>query len=341
MPIVNDLIFDYQLHDYENAKKEFINLCLSSGILEEHIGFFGNVGFPGISDIDGLVVGHPYAVNELNKRFCNKQNHDKRFAYLFWHRPVYVLSSVIEIADQLHTFEGLHPFQRGGDLGGLLKNQTILNDKNESLYIAWFVFLLVIIANQERKLKENQSVSLRLILLIYKNIFHSYTTFGEVSKTQGSSEIVNPQKMRENVRDNPFNDGLRIFIEKSFLELAKETMSVFDTYCLGKFNNYKISDRNVLIGQKDLIFRKDYSTHIKNGKLFNKISLNSIAFQMVSEFYFGSKQGILFQEYVKNSVKAKNEYLNAKVDYAFIQPIKEGSSFTKRRMLRIINKVLK
>jgi len=338
MPIVNDLNFDFSFGDYEDAKQKFIKLCISAKVSIDNIGFFGNVGFPGISDIDALVVGEAEVIRELNRRFYEERKQNERFAYLYWHRPVYVLENIIGVAKQLHTFENIHPVIEDSRLNGLFGYTDSSKVNNETLYIAWFIFLIINIAKQERRLKKGQEVSLRLMLLVYKNIFHSYGKFNAMLDQQTRVELIHPKKIRETIRDNVFNEDLRTFIENSFFYLADKTIEVFDQYCKTKMSKPNFKKKSVLVVSRELVLKRCINTFYKEECFYLKIFLNPLAFQLINEYYFGRNKTQMFKEYVVSSEKAIKEYKKQNIDYAFIKPVGKNKSYFMRSIFFAINR---
>lgn len=338
MPIVNDLNFDFKIKDYDAAKRSFIELCISCGSYMENIGFFGNVGFPGISDIDALVLGTPDVIKDVDRCFSEMHAGDSRFCYLFWHPPVYIIDGTQSAISHLHTLENLQPVEEGSDLSGLLKSEEKCKGTNEALNIAWFIFLIKIVASQRRKLQKGQLVSLRLILLVYKNIFHSFSTFQAPEEVQDKA-AVSPQKLRETVRDNKFDPVIASFVEQSFFELAEKAMPAFDAFCFRKADESVLTKQSTLIASRDVIFKKNHNTFFSNRYFYDLISLNPVAFQMVWEYYQGSLKSIMFKDYIISSEEARTEYLSNEIPYAFIQPVARVSSALKRNLLYAVNKV--
>lgn len=135
---------------------------------------FGAVQNPGISDLDILIGGPGSSLVEVQRGIESVIKADADLRYILWHPPLYVPDEIQECAFALHTLRGFEDFARPDGAApsvtvhasdGALASRGVVP-------WAWFLFLLPI----AERLLTRRRVSLRMVLLLHKNLVESANT---------------------------------------------------------------------------------------------------------------------------------------------------------------------
>lgn len=336
--INKDLQLDLKIDDYNEAKEIFINVCIEEGVDLEKIGIFGAVSNPGISDLDFLVIG---SINKL-KRIKEKHNllleSNEKYKYIFWHTPVFVPDIIFDKAHLFHTFDNLEFLK-----GGIEINRRSFN-QNNLLHLIWFIFLIDVYHSIMKKKLNREPISMRLLLLVYKNINYSFNNFSIVSDNL-NNQIAHSSDLRKYVIQNydKFEAIHENFILSNLSNLFKETQSVFDRFCYNSFSNQLIKNNDkskYMIKSSNTILRSGYNSDIKTCKRISFLKLNSIAYNFISDFYFGNSEVLLFDDYISKSKLCMELCIKNSIEYPFIIPIYLSQWNIKQKILLFTNKIL-
>lgn len=333
MHIINDLNLDLTFQDYNSAKDLFLELCKNAAVGESNVGFFGNVGFPGISDIDALVIGTPEEIKRLNILFQREITNSETFKYLFWHPPVFVLNLIKDKIARLHTLEGLTGIMPNGSL--LHKKEELKADELDLLNVIWFISLINVISDICRTIHNNEPVSLRLYLLVYKNLVHSFNNF---SSSEDSLPVhhLQPSELRSLVKDSNHNLPT-IFIKEQFFSLFTLTCQWFDEFCKKKIKIEPATPLNSFASSKTKIYKRAGRTFINVKSFYNMLNINSYAFQILVDYNSGGSTYKALEGYISAAKTCKEEYQKFKIPYPFIQPCSMPLSGSKRILLKTFN----
>lgn len=170
MPLVEDDLRRLGDNDYRNALSRIRRLpsVVTGGV---SVVQFGAVQHPGISDLDILLSGAGTSLVEVQRDIQALVETDADLRYMLWHPPLYVPDEIQECAVALHTLRGVVGSET---LDGVAPRTVIqASDRaqasREVVPWAWFLFLLPI----AERLFTRQCVSLRMILLVHKNLVES------------------------------------------------------------------------------------------------------------------------------------------------------------------------
>lgn len=330
-----DLMLSLEIADYEDAKINLVEICEACNISQKDVGFFGEVGFPGISDIDAVVIADPCSIIRLHKLFSAETINSKSFRYLFCHPPVYLFNNLADKVGHLHTLKGAY-FPYNCDFT-LDQSNTISKPASQLLNIFWFISLLNIISAIMNNLKNNVPVSLRLLLLVYNNLMHSYNFFNASSKTIKERSFLHPQELRVMIKYSRLNQLDALCLEH-FILIFKETCKYFDSFMVDFDINLGISNRKTLIA-RDICFLKSGKTGEYAGSLFNNMSINEKGFSLIEDYFFGNSKSEIMNNYIQTSFLCEAEYRKHRIAYPFIKPFPTPSSWHKRNLLRIVNSI--
>lgn len=334
MQIINDLKLDLTIQDYTKAKNLFLNFCKSAKISQNNIGFFGEVGFPGISDIDALVISTPDKIKKLNLLVQQETANSASFNYLFWHPPVFVLDSIQKKANILHTLEGLKSIKSGANL---FNHKTLNYEETDVLNIVWFLSLISVISDMQRTISNNDPISLRLCLLVYKNLIHSFNKFS-LDEEDLPNNLLSSQELRTLVKEK-YNSQLNEFLLNQFFMLFNLTCNRFDNFCQLQLALKSDTGKTSLISSQTKVYRKGDETVIKVKRFYNLIKINKFAFQLLLEYHIGKSTHHALNNYIIASKACKVEYKKFNIHYPFIQPFSLPISKYKRNLLVILNSI--
>jgi len=332
MPLVNDLNFNLHLEDYVKASDLLISICEACEISQYNIGFFGEVGFPGVSDIDALIIGSSEKLNKLKSLYDNNIMSSESFRYLFWHPPVFVLESIVAFVNKLHTLEGLK----------CVKTEVKMFDKlrgneNKLLNIIWFIFLSTVVSNILKASNNDKPISLRLVLLVYNNLMHSNMVFSPVNN-ELPEHIMPSHDLRELAKRSE-NAQFNNMILEHFLTLFDYSCKMFDVFCNDQ-EWYTSATKETALISKNIFYKKSFTTTLNTSRIVNRLHLNKMAFSIVFDYYKGKADSSLLSKYIDNSNICKSKYKSAGLDYPFISPYPLPSSKLENNILRISNSLI-
>ncbi|ACA98421.1 hypothetical protein SYNPCC7002_A0411 [Picosynechococcus sp. PCC 7002] len=312
--------------DYQVAKSKFEYLCKNVGIHNNQYGYFGSISYPGISDIDAAVIGTCEQLQRLHKLFSAEKKNNAIFDYVFWHPPVYIESSILNDVHFLHTLENLN-------LEALTENKknTFL-DRQDDLYLVWFTFLIRVCISILR----GRKISLRLLLLVYKNLEASELFFCNQLKFE-PNKLENSQQIRELIFSHKISKDYFFSIFKRKFEFL---LSLFDQYCFILSKNKSLKYRGFFILSKNTIISPSSKSDISLVSNIAFLKLNQFAFNFLIHF-------VLWDEYVNNSglfdyflasKKTAKFYRENNLHYSFVTPF--GINIQNNQVSRKINKLI-
>ncbi|MFH1499599.1 MAG: hypothetical protein ABII82_17450, partial [Verrucomicrobiota bacterium] len=193
MRILDDVRRDLRKEDYDDAMASFLRICRECGVEDSAVGFFGNIGEPGISDIDAVVVGTGEVLSHLSLRHQEERRRSVLFAYVFWHDPLWLLEDAQKWCARLHTLENLRWVA-----ADCARTWTMEQGGGSVLRVAWFIYLMGIHRSWLRKVRSGSSLGLRQLLLLHKNLHHSIEFFGDGSPLE-MADMLTPVPLRQRV----------------------------------------------------------------------------------------------------------------------------------------------
>lgn len=333
MRIANDLRLDLNLQDYSAAKIKFLDLCDNVGTERNRVGFFGEVGFPGISDIDALVVSTPEKIKKLNFLFQKELANSELFKYLFWHSPVFIIDSIKNKVTRLHTMEGLKCVDPSINLFN--KNENLSISELDTLNVIWFISLIGVASDICRTIHNNEPVSLRLCLLVYKNLIHSFNKFSNLGEPL-PKELLSPLELRNVIKED-YNNLPYNFIKNQFFSAFNLTCQKFDLFCQKQIKLKATTRTTSFISGKTKIYKNSNKSSIKIKKFYNILEVNSSAFQILLDYNNGESSNLAVDHYIKAAKFCKMEYQKFDIRYPFIQPFSFPLSNIKRSVFETLN----
>lgn len=337
MLIQKDLDLDLSYKDYDKVKGRFIELCDAAGITKEKIGFFGNVGFPGVSDLDAFVCDVPERLNELEKIHRNELERCPKYRYIFWHTPVFLPCEAIAYTSFLHTLKDLE-FQADG-----LKILKPSEQNLEILHIIWFLSLIRPVVFVEKQYLKKKPVSLRHLLLVYKNLAYSDNVFS--AGTKAAPNIMAADSLREYVKLHyeDLNGSVGKFIYHNFFNVVKSSLSSFDDYCRISSvfkNELSKSKRSYIFLSLSLICRKNKKgSSIKSKGKLTIVDLNPHAFNLIVNLINNDSNSQSISNYLEAFNRCKEVCNSHNIDFPFIEVAPKPEAFFNRMLLFALNKI--
>lgn len=268
----NDLDLTLKSADYSAALDTFIFLAEKQGIPLQRIGSFGKVQYPGISDLDVLVIGSDSQLFSLSRDFEEKRRVDPRFRYVFFHAPVYVPQQYVDESCLMHTFNGLTPMSPGCPLFNKLATQRFTESQEREL--SWLTFVLSIGA-RSLYARRNQDASLRFLLLLMRNIAHSLETL--ISREAGEKLKSRVSSFREQALNNQLAQKLALDETRIlFRELLIATQATFKT---------SATEQHTLLLKRNWLLRTG-DCGIKSSRPFNQLTLPTSLVLFAKSFLF-------------------------------------------------------
>jgi hypothetical protein len=341
MRIADDLRRDLDRAAYTAATERLVALCASCGIGRKDLALFGEVGFPGVSDIDALAVGKPDALRRLAALHARAAVRDPDYGYLFWHPPVYVIEAMAGQAGVLHSLEGLRWLAGAGrDLG-----RPAGDDEGARLLrILWFMFLLKVLLGIRRTHAADQALSLRLLLLVQKNLLHSSAAFAGAGEGMPAgiiaADALRAQAMQQ-AGDGTQADAIGTLLSAQLSSLTLTVSAHFDRYCAdvsGRLPDtpYRLP-RTLLF--RSVVVRRAGATRIRGVGRMSRVDLNPLAFRLLHDALRGDSTWPPMQSYLRVAGRGRRLYATAGMPYPFINPFFHPESVWKRTLLRLVNGV--
>lgn len=159
---------------YHVAYAQFETAAMEYGALS--VGYFGNISWPSISDLDVLVCFQDSTYKEGVQRLNELIESSDQLSYCFMHSPVYVSESMMPWVKFVHTLNGLSITK--GDLELNVENiadlsySTFLND-------IWSYYFLCL---GSKIVDEIDYFSTRFLTLVLKNL---HTSIYNIERTFG------------------------------------------------------------------------------------------------------------------------------------------------------------
>jgi hypothetical protein len=330
MRILNDLKLDLGTDYYVRATDIFTDICLKAGVTAGNIGFFGQIRFPGISDLDAIVIGSPEQIRQISDEFNLLLKANLEFRYVFWHLPVYIIS---EFEDSLPHFHTLN------NLNWLAERRHLSTDNDKKLLnVIWYLSLLPTLTEMLRMKERGTPISLRLLLLVYSNLWYSINVFVE-----DIYEIDPPFVSSDDLRNYVINSKSydEEYILHSFLQLLDYSFTAFDEYCKVMWENVFIASKaKPFLISAGIRYARSQSSGIINSRLRTKtIELNETGFQIVWDYFQRHSNSSIFQNYINEACRIKRFYSNVHIDYPYIEPFKFSNNIVKREVIQLFNKL--
>lgn len=332
MNIVDDLNREIIYSDYNKARNKFVKICEKCGVSQKNIAFFGGVGHPGISDLDALVVSSPDLLKKIDIAFNYERSQSAVFSYIFWHPPVYVINKTISYLKGLHTLENLTPLVKNSIFES---NISISSGSDKKiLNIVWFCFLANVYLDIYKRVLKGNSVNLRLLLLVYNNIMHSYLFF---NKEEIPKDIISSNNLRTIILDN--DSTVDNFLWEKFSNLFLLTVKQFDSFCNESIHQIKnLANLGQTLIFPKYILRSSPYTEIFLKKKMTVFNVNRLYFTLAKAFLFNESFSKSFERYIHSSFLCMEEYKLAGIKYPFITPIPVPGTKAKKKLLISINK---
>lgn len=312
MKIIDDIPRHLTLDDYKEASIHFEALCIRAGLPKENIGYFGSISFPGISDIDAAVVGNAAQLKKLDELFIEEQTKPGEFAHMFCHRPVYLLDKALPFINNLHTLNGLDD-----RIGILIKNTGSPHaaPEHKLLNIVWFTFLLQTISQIQRA----KTVSLRSLLLLYKNIEYSNTVFSGMSSTNKAPSCIKSCDLRKSIWERTYDMDQLV---NSFDCLFTDTLVKFDNYCerLSPVRSGKAQTTRPVIVDKSFTVIPARVSKLEHARTVSILYVNDYAYHLAKDFFIKTSYCNLISQYMSCLRNAHSMYVSAGLPNPFVTP---------------------
>ncbi len=218
MKIKNDLVL-YSLSEYESCLEEISNILMKQNFIVS-VYKFGNINFPGISDIDILIVIDNLDNYKIKRSIILDYLKCKEiFIYLFFHEPIIVTREDLKFMHLFHSAENL--LWKEGEKINLKRN---FFEKEECLmWNSYFIINFLLL------MKKRGNVSLRYTLLLLNNLAYTIKSNDSLLKTNLFQEFkISNDNIRRLCTDKQQNLDDRIFkqiefqIKKGFILLKKQ-----------------------------------------------------------------------------------------------------------------------
>lgn len=303
MLIRDDLDRGLTYSDYERARQQFIDMAQACGIRPDGIGFFGETGCPGISDIDAIAVGEPNQLRLLREKVEALREIDRVFGYCFWHPPVYALENISVSLRTLHTLHGLQPLESGP-----LSSLESLQEEEWVLSVVWFTFLL-------RCLRERSPApSLRWLLLLYRNLEHSLLFFHKhVAEKFLPSSVLRQRVMAPGSESSPL-------VVELFNQIVESAIAAFDKACavpvpVPESHQARTAVAYGLRGRLRLAAKTEL-----DAKNSHTIWVNRTALDVALVHVLPGLASTRFEKFIADSGRVAGVYQRAGLPYPFVTP---------------------
>jgi len=330
--IVDDLLRDITHEDYEAGRAQFRELSRNCGINDDSVGFFGTVSYPGISDIDGAVIADSDAVKQLQKEFAEARRKSTSFSYLFSHNPVYILEDAWEEAQSLHTLYGLKFLDYSKDHQGVIDARSA--DGNWLLNIVWFTCLTSFISGLRRRGK----ASLRMVLLVQKNLEYSLQYFSEACGVGRNSSMASAE-LRESVFQSPNSD--KQWVVNLLFSQFDAVCEAFDKFCemtapqVGlnvRYGRWQLANRRTVI-------KKSSQTSLGSIARFSVLNTNPLAFSLASSFWNPDAAPAIIGDYIQTLYRARDIYRLHGLDNEYLSPFAMSLASQKVPVIQVVNRL--
>lgn len=316
MRIVNDVRWGLGRDAYERASTRFVEMCDSCGVGRDQIGFFGAVGFPGVSDLDALVVGDQATLVRLAALHREEARKSDVYGYLFWHEPLWILEEVKDDAYRLHTMDGL---KRADGRAELSVAGVVSEEARRVLDVAWLIFLLGAVAEMGCVAKGRRGLSLRLLLLVHKNLRHSMRVFRSADNTRGDG-LMGANELRQWAKErcqqgNEAEAGRVVWAQ--IVGSLAEACAGMDATC-----ERLVGDIDAMapwIITRRMVFCRGTGTTYEESR--GRIVLNPYAFMVAKGYLYGRSCGSDVGHFGMTARHSRLAYERAGLAYPFIEPI--------------------
>lgn len=333
MRIVDDVKWDIGADAYAAASKRFVTLCDTCGVARERVGFFGAVSFPGVSDLDALVVGDASTLANVAALHQEEARKSDVYGYLFWHEPLWVLEEAVGHAHRLHTMDGLSCADGVADapLSGVLTD-----GERRVLNVAWLVFLLGALAEVGAKARRGEHMGLRLLLLMHKNLWHSMRVFGQAGKSPDGLMTADELRAwaKERCEQGDVVEVGRI-VWTQIIGALGEACAGMDVAC--REVSADMGACAPWIFTRRIIFRRGADTVFDEGS--GRIVLNPYAFAVAKGYLKGGSQKSDIERFSMAAQRCRPLYAQAGLTYPFLEPITIARGGWKKTLTLGVNRL--
>lgn len=176
MKIINDVRDDIRLKDYDIVVDRLLSdLKRKQDILG--MGLFGECSYPGISDLDVIIVTSPGRCKIMLEYLKKWIEDDNIASYLFMHPPLVISGEMFQHAQYLHTMYNIKWFFKKN----YLRPETVPPKAHQYIEAIWTSFLLPLAI----QIYVSEEVKLRYAIKLLKNLFMSCDNF---ARYLGNSE---------------------------------------------------------------------------------------------------------------------------------------------------------
>lgn len=332
--VSDDLCRELDHPDYHWAKQQFEKICYCAGTPNKNVGYFGSISFPGISDIDAIVFGTDEQIRAIESNFQALRRSSTRFAQLFWHGPVYIRDDIAAAAEQLHTFDGVKML----DGGNAPFPNRISNSQRELLHLIWFTFLQGVVAG----ICGQKKVSLRLLLLVYKNLEHSRRFFASRELKHDTEGMASHEYRGLAWSDPTFvSDG---GAWDAFQVQFQNACIAADRYCTAgtdSISNSRRSSSMLVAGRTRFIRSRPHSSLLTFGR-FSFIGANPRTYEIASSYLSSaprpSNDLTTYLNLLDDSIRM---YSDNGIPLSFITPFGITSAPSRRKRLLRLNRIFR
>lgn len=316
--VVDDLPRSLTTDDYQAAQQLVQELCLECEIEADRVGFFGSVGFPGISDIDVAIVGDPPRLTRVVEEFDKRCRESGWLRSMFRHSPLFLLEDCVKIAPRLHTLIGLSEPLRGQVFDGvdpIDSGSPFAESYDALLHAIWISFLIAFVAGLGRK----GPISARRLLLVHKNLEYSEHYFGRLGASDG--KYVSPvQRDSTTIRRLTLEGRDVQHLASDFLDQFEAAQRAFAEFLPDASRPERRGlDRPVVV-HGDFVCIRGSSTFVRR---FGRRCLGAAPpwlYEATRRFVEGGQGDDDVGEFVRASVVARRSYQLAGLRYPFVGP---------------------
>ncbi len=336
MRITDDVRWDLPKEAYAAVSARFVDLCQECGLGPDKTGFFGEAGFPGVSDVDALAIGEAEALRRARRKHEELRGKWPEYGYLFWHQPLWILPAVVADAAELHTMDNLRCANGSSDrlLPGTTGDRKILQ-------VIWALFLLDAATRMTVTSELGSPMSLRRLLLVHKNMHHTMVSFGNGERA-GERPLLGADELRETAK-NLCRRGetaeLTVIVEAQLLGALEVACHRMDVVCGERVDVAGGPARDSgWIVTRGMLFQRAPTTAFHPGK--RRIGLAPPAFRVAKDHLYGRSECAEMSRYLAAEKRCRLAYGRAGVEYPFIAPLAVARCGWRRGIVTAVNRLM-